>query len=85
MPLLRYSNTVNGAEWLVVSRRDVLDELAEIPICVAYEIDGKQTDEIPADIYGFEKIKPIYTALKGWHNSTAGITDCDRLPAEAKE
>ncbi len=50
IPLLRYSNQVNGAEWLVVTKMDVLDELDEIPICIGYEIDGKVTDEIPADV-----------------------------------
>ena len=41
IPLLRYSNQVNGAEWLVVTKMDVMDELEEIPICTGYEIDGK--------------------------------------------
>ena len=54
IPLLRYSNQVNGAEWLVVTKMDVLDELDEIPICIGYEIDGKVTDEIPADVQGLE-------------------------------
>ena len=85
MPLLRYSNQVNGAEWLVITKLDVLDELAEIPICVGYRIDGKVTDEIPADVEGLEKIEPIYTKLKGWQSSTFGITDFDKLPQEAKD
>src|SRR5271157_3779538 len=58
IPLLRYSNHVNGAEWLVVTKMDVLDELAEIPICIGYEIEGRVTDEIPADVQGLERIKP---------------------------
>ena len=45
IPLLRYSNQVNGAEWLVVTKLDVLDALDEIPVCIGYEIDGKLTDE----------------------------------------
>jgi adenylosuccinate synthase len=85
IPLLRYSNQVNGAEWLVITKMDVLDELAEIPICVGYEIDGKVTDEIPADVQGLEKIKPVYTKLKGWQSSTEGITNFDKLPAAARE
>ena len=85
IPLLRYSNQVNGAEWLVVTKMDVLDELEEIPICVGYEIGGKVTDEIPADVQGLEKIKPVYTKLKGWRESTEGITDFEKLPAAAKE
>jgi adenylosuccinate synthase len=85
IPLLRYSNQVNGAEWLVITKMDVLDELAEIPICVGYEIDGKVTDEIPADVQGLERIKPVYTKLKGWQSSTEGITDFEKLPAAARE
>jgi adenylosuccinate synthase len=85
MPLLRYSNQVNSAEWLVVTKLDVLDELEEIPICIGYEIDGKVTDEIPADVRGLEAIKPVYTTLKGWHQSTEGITEYDKLPQAARD
>jgi adenylosuccinate synthase len=85
IPLLRYSNQVNGAEWLVVTKLDVLDELEEIPICVGYEIAGKVTDEIPADVQGLERIKPVYTNMKGWRSSTEGITEFDKLPLEARD
>jgi adenylosuccinate synthase len=85
IPLLRYSNQVNGAEWLVITKLDVLDELEEIPICVGYEIGGKVTDEIPADVQGLEQIKPVYTRMKGWRSSTEGITEFDKLPQAARE
>jgi len=85
IPLLRYSNQVNGAEWLVVTKMDVLDELEEIPICVGYQVDGKVSDEIPADVQGIERVKPVYTTLKGWRSSTEGITDFDKLPKAAQE
>jgi adenylosuccinate synthase len=85
IPLLRYSNQVNGAEWLVITKLDVLDELEEIPICIGYEIAGKVTDEIPADVQGLESIKPVYTKLKGWQTATEGITDFDKLPQAAKD
>jgi adenylosuccinate synthase len=85
IPLLRYSNQVNGAEWLVVTKMDVLDELEEIPICVGYQVDGKVSDEIPADVQGLERVKPVYTKLKGWRTSTEGIKDFDKLPKAAQE
>jgi adenylosuccinate synthase len=85
IPLLRYSNQVNSAEWLVVTKLDVLDELEEIPICIGYEIDGKITDEIPADVRGLEAIKPVYTTLKGWRQSTEGIAEYDKLPQAARD
>jgi adenylosuccinate synthase len=85
IPLLRYSNQVNGAEWLVITKLDVLDTLAEIPVCVGYEMDGRTSDEIPADVDGLERIKPVYTTLKGWQESTDGITDFEKLPQAAQE
>jgi adenylosuccinate synthase len=85
IPLLRYSNKVNGAEWLVVTKLDVLDELDEIPICTGYEINGKVTDEIPADVHGLQQIKPVYTTLKGWRTSTEGIPEFDKLPKAARD
>jgi len=85
IPLLRYSNQVNGAEWLVITKLDVLDDLEEIPICIGYEIDGKVTDEIPADVEGLERITPHYAKFKGWRESTEGIVDFDQLPQAARE
>jgi adenylosuccinate synthase len=85
LPLLRYSNMVNGTEWLVVTKLDVLDELAKIPVCVGYKIDGKETEEIPAQDSGFKKIEPIYREFDGWQTSTEGITDHEKLPAKAQE
>ncbi len=85
IPLLRYSNQVNGAQWLVVTKLDVLDELEEIPVCVGYEIGGRVTDEIPADVEGLEAIKPRYTMLKGWRQPTEGITEFEKLPAAARD
>jgi adenylosuccinate synthase len=85
IPLLRYSNHVNSAEWLVITKLDVLDELDEIPICTGYEIGGKITDEIPADVEGLESIKPVYTKLKGWRQSTVGITEYEKLPQAARD
>jgi adenylosuccinate synthase len=84
LPLLRYSNMINGTGWLVVTKLDVLDDLAEIPVCVGYKIDGKETLEIPAQVSGYENIEPIYTKLAGWQSETFGIANYDQLPAKAK-
>ena len=84
LPLLRYSNMINGTGWLVVTKLDVLDDQAEIPICVGYKIDGKMNQEIPAQISGYEKIEPVYTNLPGWQSKTYGIDCYEQLPAKAK-
>ena len=84
LPLLRYSNMINGTSWLVVTKLDVLDEQAEIPVCVGYKVDGKETEEIPAQASGYEKIEPVYTKMPGWQTNTFGIDSYDRLPEKAK-
>jgi adenylosuccinate synthase len=83
LPLLRYAGMINGISWLVVTKLDVLDELAEIPVCIGYKIDGKKTMEPPAQSSGYEKIECIYQKLPGWRTSTEGITQFDRLPPQA--
>src|SRR5208282_936539 len=75
LPLLRYSNMINGTGWLVVTKLDVLDELAEIPVVTGYKIDGKVAEEIPAQDSGYRKIEPILTTLPGWQQETYGTTE----------
>jgi adenylosuccinate synthase len=84
LPLLRYSNMINGTSWLVVTKLDVLDDQPEIPVCVSYKIDGKEIQEIPPQISGYEKIEPVYIRLPGWQSSTFGVDSYDRLPEMAK-
>ena len=64
---------------------DVLDAFAEIPVCTGYQIDGRPTDTIPADVQGIERIEPQYTTLPGWQTSTEGIPSFDKLPKAAQE
>jgi adenylosuccinate synthase len=85
LPLLRYSNRINGTEWLVVTKLDVLDHLDTVPVCTGYRVNGVITDTVPADVRGLESITPVYKELKGWRQSTEGITEMSRLPAAAQE
>ena len=85
LPLLRYSTQINGTEWLVVTKLDVLDTLGEIPVCTGYKVDGKTTDTIPADVRGLETIEPVLTKLKGWNTPTENIQTYEELPAAVKD
>jgi adenylosuccinate synthase len=85
LPLLRYSGMINGTSWLVVTKLDVLDELREIPVCVGYRVNGKPTDEIPAEASGWDKIECVYRTMPGWHTATQGITEIKKLPTAARE
>lgn len=85
IPLLRYTATVNGFDSLIITKLDVLDELEEIPVCVAYHLDGKVTEEMPAINMYIDSIQAVYETLPGWKTSTRGIDSFDRLPARAQE
>jgi adenylosuccinate synthase len=69
----------------VVTKLDVLDELAEIPVCVGYKINGKKTGEIPAQACGYDQIECLYQKLPGWRSSTQGVTKLEKLPKAARE
>ena len=85
LPLLRYAVMINGISWLVITKLDVLDEQAEIPVCVAYKINGKETAEIPAQASGYDRIEGVFRKLPGWRTSTEGITRMEKLPPAARE
>ena len=81
-----YSDTrmINGVNWWVVTKLDVLDELDEVPVCVGYKINGKKTESIPALATGFETVECIYEKMPGWKTSTEGITSFEKLPKKAQ-
>jgi adenylosuccinate synthase len=84
VPLLRYTAEVNGFDSLIITKLDVLDDLDTIPVCVAYEVDGKVVTNMPASTRRIEAIKPIFEHLPGWKSSTRGTTSLDALPPNAK-
>lgn len=64
--ILQYTSMINGPDALAVMKLDVLDGLEELKVCVAYEIDGKETAEFPANLSRLEIAKPIYKTFAGW-------------------
>lgn len=84
VPLLKYTARVNGFDSLIMTKLDVLDELGEIPVCVAYRVDGKETTEMPATYRGMLAIEPVYEKLPGWKASTRGLARYDALPRPAQ-
>ncbi|MGI8959923.1 MAG: adenylosuccinate synthase [Bryobacteraceae bacterium] len=85
VPLLRYTAEVNGFDSLIITKLDVLDELDEVPVCVAYEVDGGVMTQMPASTRGMEAIKPIFERLPGWKRSTRTSAGLNDLPERAKQ
>jgi len=62
----------------------VLDKLAEIKVCVGYELNGKRIDILPLDADDVAACVPIYDSFPGWSESTFGVTQWDKLPLNAR-
>ena len=82
--MVRQTIKISGIDGIALTKLDVLDELDEIKMCVAYEIDGKEIDYLPAAVEDQLKVKPIYKSFKGWKSETKGIKKFDDLPENAK-
>ena len=82
--LVRQTIKISGIDGIALTKLDVLDELDEIKICIAYEINGKKIDYLPAAVDDQLKVKPIYKTYDGWKSSTVGIKNFDELPKNAK-
>ncbi len=83
--LVRQSIKISGINAIALTKLDVLDELEEIKICIAYKLNGKKIDYFPASTDDQLKLKPIYKNFKGWKKSTNGIKKFKDLPNNAKK
>ena len=84
LPALRraiYNSSISG---LCLTKLDVLDALAEIKVCTAYQMDGEQLDIAPVGADELARCQPVYETLPGWQSSTVGITNYDQLPEKAR-
>jgi adenylosuccinate synthase len=81
---LKRSIIINGISGLCITKLDVLDGLAEIKVCVGYELNGKRIDILPLDADDIVACKPIYDSFPGWTESTFGVTAWDKLPTNAR-
>ena len=80
---LKFACMINGVTKIVMTKADVLDAFKELEVCTAYQVNGKQSEEIP---FRLEKmaIEPVYKKFPGWNMDTSAIKSVDKLPATMK-
>lgn len=81
---VRYAARLSGVDSIAVMLLDVLDELPELQICTAYEIDGRKTQDFPAHVDDLRRVRPIYETLPGWRQPTSNARCISDLPAAAR-
>lgn len=80
----RYGCMIQGATDVALTVVDPLGYLDEIPLCIGYEIDGKEIQDFP-HVTDLGRCKPIYKMMKGWKSDITGIRTFEELPAECRE
>ena len=83
--VVKHAAIINGLSDIVITKIDVLSGLKEIPVCVAYEIDGERFDYLPASIEKVAKAKPLYEVMPGWEEDITKVRDFDALPENCKK
>ena len=79
----RYGALMQGCTYIALTKLDVLSYMEEIPVCVAYELDGKRIDSFPSDIDELNAAKPIYESVPGFHCDISACRKPEDLPKEA--
>jgi adenylosuccinate synthase len=80
----RYTARLSGVDSLAVMLLDVLGALAEIKVCVAYEINGRRTTQFPSHVDDLRQAKPVYEALPGWQTEISHLRSIEDLPSNAR-
>ena len=81
---VRYAARLSGVDVLSMMMLDVLSQLDEIHICVAYELDGKRIDRMPSQVEELQRVKPVYERIPAWTTDVTGVRRlkiCRRAPA----
>ena len=84
-PIARYTTRINGVTDFVLTKLDVLTGIDQIPVCVAYDVDGTRVDEVPVNQSDFHHATPIYENFPGWTEDITGVRSFDELPANAQK
>ena len=79
----RYGALMQGCTYIALTKLDVLSYLKEIPVCVAYELDGKRIDTFPSDIDELNAAKPVYEKLPGFNCDISACRKVEDLPKAA--
>lgn len=83
--LIRFAASINGFTELAITKLDILDKFPKLKICTHYVLNGKKVNYFDGDAKFLSRVRPVYKTVKGWQQSTKGITKYNDLPKEAKE
>ncbi len=80
----RHARRVNGLDGIAVTKIDILSGIDELKICVAYRLDGREIDHIPASLSQLQRCEPVYETLPGWREDIGNARSFSELPTAAQ-
>ncbi|MBR2519005.1 MAG: adenylosuccinate synthase [Selenomonadaceae bacterium] len=83
--VVKYAGQLSGTDYMAVTRLDILDSFDEIKMCVAYKLDGKIIDEIPASLKILANVEPVYETFAGWKTDITKARRYEDLPENARK
>ncbi len=83
-PIIRYATRINGLTDLVLTKLDVLTGVERLPVCVAYDVDGVRSAEVPLTQTEFHHARPVYEYFDGWDEDITAMTAFEDLPKNAQ-
>ena len=83
-PVAKFATRINGLTDIFLTKLDVLTGIKEIPVCVAYDVDGVRMEEIPVSQSDFHHAKPIYESFPGWDEDITGAKKFEDLPKNSQ-
>jgi adenylosuccinate synthase len=84
LEILKYAARINGLDYLALTKLDILSGLEEIPVCVAYEMNGKPGKGVPSEPSLLYQCKPLYEVLPGWDGDISAVRKPSDLPQNAR-
>ncbi|MDE2695865.1 MAG: adenylosuccinate synthase [Chloroflexota bacterium] len=82
--LARHTAKLNGVNSIALTRLDVLAQFDAVHVCVAYELNGKRIDSLPASLHEANAVRPVYEELPGWKQEVSDVRHFPDLPPEAR-
>lgn len=80
LPVVKQACRINGLTDIAITKIDILSGYDKIPVCIGYELDGKQIDYVPASLKVYGSVKPIYKEFDGWKEDISSISKFEDLP-----
>ena len=81
---VRYTSRLGGISGISLMMMDVVSQLPEVKICVAYELDGERIDYFPSRLEQLRRVQPVFETLPGWQQDVTQARSVDELPAGAR-